>query len=724
MHPSVNDNSTGGIDNGLLTEIVHEFNLARRNVLSYPKGHPVVSRTCERVAGLFDRLFTGRGEITFGVAKETLLFGADSLDRFTPAVKGVAGMLFHHGIALVTFMKGLSPGEIEAFSGILGLKRTGIAAAGGIEQLMREAGIEHLRVRKICYDAFRASDELSECGQLEILTPWEGFVRRLSAATLEPPPDGDFPAGPSELAGLVNDRYSITPGLMTTCLEAAIQESSGQEILSGTELEYLRKLGKFVEGLSGEPRRRFLEGLFGFSDEREGRALKILAHLPAGVYPEIREYAERDQVTLTPLALEVIERMMRLSRPDPTVPDGSGGGTPDPDGEDRKMEVLFREELDNEFTPRDYLETLRELVHSGSLTGQDLQELEGLKGTLASERIESSVGAIILASIGLASPERMETLKNSLVELSRYFLETGNFRALGDMYARLRAVSADSGGGAGELKDEVLRLIGSDDFVAEVLNGLDVWGKDKYLDIGTLIQRVGAPSVEPLLDRLAGEQNRTLRRWCLDQILKMGGRAKDAVLARLGDKRWYVVRNLVIILRHTGDPGVLVHLAGLARFPHPKVRHLVLETYLSFHDPEGDRLLLRELAGDDGEARLRAIQYAGNSRDPLVHGALLKILGQKGLSSEQFEEKKAALHALAKAGCRDSLPVLEKMLSTRHFLRRSLWNLLKREMVLSLGGYRDSSARALLLKIAHSSSRRLSGVAAEVMAAMEGSNGR
>ena len=213
MDTNVNEISTGGIDAGLLATVIHELNLARRFISSYPKGHPVVSTSCERAADMFARLFSTQDEITIGVAKETLLLGADSLDRLTPVVKGVARILFHHGIALISFRKGLTAGEIEEFNGILRLKRSSIAAAGGIEQLMQEAGIEHLRVRKICYDAFRASDELSECGQMEVLSPWEAFVRRLTATTLAPPSDGDFSVGPVELAEIVNDRYSITlPG--------------------------------------------------------------------------------------------------------------------------------------------------------------------------------------------------------------------------------------------------------------------------------------------------------------------------------------------------------------------------------------------------------------------------------------------------------------------------------------------------------------------------------
>lgn len=716
-------NPTGGIDDGLLAEIVHEFNLARRNVSSYPKGHPVVARSCERVADLFERLLSDRDELTFGIAKETLLFGADSLARTTPAVKGVARVLFYHGIALITFRKGLTPKEIEEFNGILALKRARISADGGMDQLMHRAGIENLRITRIRYDAFHAGGDSAGSDRYDpaLSSLWECFVRGLMQDVPSLGSDGDVPATPEALAELLNGLYGDAPRLIAENLETSGWEINGPAALPEGDQESIRKIGAFIAKLDRKLRGYFLEGLLNSITGPEDASLRVLCQLPPDMVPEIAEYVHCNKPILSPLAVEVVERLIGLSAPDGLVSGSAGSGGPiREESADDELEGLLLEEAEEEFVPPEYLETLRELASARELPELAGAELDQLKRSLASESIESSVSGLILASMEFADPGQLEALKRNLLELSRYFLETGDFQSLEQMYCRLRASVSESGRGGGDVGDAVLRSLESAGFAAEVVCGLDVWGKVKYREIGSLIQRVGRPFIEPLLDRLAGEENRTLRRWCLDQLLKMASSAKEAVLARLNDPRWYFVRNLVIILQHSGDPAVLPHLAAVARFPHPRVRQIVLETYLRFRYPEGDRLLLHDLnSGEPGE-RLRAIRHAGKSRDPQVRQALLKILGAKGLSPEWFEAKKAAIHSLARMGCADVLPVLEGMLASRHFFRRALHDTLKREIVLSLARYGDSSAVALLQKVARWSNPLLSVPATEMLAELGG----
>jgi len=723
MNTNAIENPDGGIDNGLLAEIVHELNLAHRNVSAYPKGHPVVSRSCEKVTELFDRLFSSRREITFGVAKETLLFGADSLARLNPMVKGVARILFYHGIALITFRKGLSPREIEAFNGILALKRERVAAEGGIEQLMLHAGIEHLRISRIRYDAFHAEEDPLEGEQRDGYVPslWERFVDGLMRNIPLAAPSGGCPDIPEYLAVVFNDRYREEPVLIRESLQTAVREVTDPEASPDRDDDSLRKIGSFVVRLNKESRRYFLDVLLNPAEGREDASLEILTHLPPDFHPEISEYVVYSKALLSPLAIEV---MKRLHGNGATVSEQEARGVPTNSGAtaDGELEDFFAEELEEEFVPREYLETLKDLATTRDLPELDCAELDQLRQTLASERIEASISGLILASIDFASPERLEALKRNLVELSSFFLETGDFHALENMYRRLCEAGPDSGHAAGSLREEMVQFFEKAGFTAEVMSGLDIWGQEKYGEIGSLIQRIGRPFVEPLLDRLAVEESRILRRWCLDQVLTMAELAKEAVLARLDDRRWYVVRNLVIVLQHTGDPLVTGHLAPVARFPHPRVRQIVLETYIRFRDPEGDRLLLLDLNSDDAGERMLAIRHSGESGDPRVRQALERILGEKGLPRERFAEKKEAIHSLARIGCPDTVPVLAKMLETRHFFRKSLHDALKREMVLSLAQYRDASAVALLRRTAQSSNLRLAGAAAEVLGAMGGRN--
>jgi HEAT repeat protein len=158
----------------------------------------------------------------------------------------------------------------------------------------------------------------------------------------------------------------------------------------------------------------------------------------------------------------------------------------------------------------------------------------------------------------------------------------------------------------------------------------------------------------------------------------------------------------------------LVHLLKVAGFPHPKVRQRVIEAFLSFGDPVGDKLLLDDLLSRDTDARQSAILQAGKSRDPEVAGALIRILEKKGMSPVDATEKKAAIQALAEIEDSRVLPLFDRMLAARHFLRLSLWKMLKKEILNSLVKYRDPLAMVLIRKVASSGKSELARFAARL----------
>lgn len=464
-----------------------------------------------------------------------------------------------------------------------------------------------------------------------------------------------------------------------------------------------------------ELRRQFFDNVLEFCRQQEFSLMDVMPYLPASAARELYARSQERNVILPPHVLESLKHLT-----DALLKEAAPVPQPTANLEDR-LHLVFREETVDEFVPAEYLETLKTLVASQGIPAPCRDDFQELAGTLADDRIESAVSKIILESLSSAAPEQLLALKHNLHDLFRYFVEVGDFRSLENMYVRLGGLLFEDEKRAA-LKNEVLETFQSPGFLEEVLDGVENWGKDKFSEIGDLIQRVGTPFIEPLLDRLAVEERLTFRRYFLDQLLKMSDKAKVAVCARLGDSRWYFVRNLVGILAHSGDPEILVHLRKLAGFPHPKVRQRVIEALLSFADPEGERLLLRELLSRDAEVRQSAIQLCGRSRSPDVTAALIHILEKRGMSPVDFLEKKSVIQALAEIGDSRVFSHFDRMLKSRHFLRLSQWRSLKKEIVCSLVKYQDPSALVLLRQIAQSGPRELAGLAAQLIGS-SGGNG-
>lgn len=718
MDASTSESSLTSLDTGLLSKIIHEFNIARRYVSSYPKGHPVVTGSCERVAGLFHQLFDSRDELTMGIAKDSLVIDGHSFDRITPFARHFARSLFYHRVALVTFQKGLTAGEVERFNDILTAKREQIAAQGGIEVAFREAGLLNPRIVEISYDAFHAAGDISDGDERDGIAPsslWETFVQDLLQDTFPSsltPPSSDAALGPESLLSIFHGQLPQDQLSGMQRLAYFLQKEARRQSLTKREMDSFGRILDFIAGLTPVLRRHFLDSVLNTLEGDADPVLEILSHLPREVILETVQLCNEKKDAPPPLLLSVLGRLSGNSMPAPGNDRRSDENEMKAvEGEEGKLDVLFRETTGEEFIPLDYLKTLKTLIASRDIPAPDERDLAELKQTLSNDCVEVAVSGIILDSFQHATEGQLGMLKQNLLDLSRYFLEVGDFRSLENMYDRLQKTRFETGQAANSLKHEMLGTFEETDFIGEVLNGLDVWGREKFHEIGSLIHKVGRPFVEPLLDRLADEENRTLRRYCLDQLLKMAELARESVLARLEDTRWYVVRNLLIILRHSGGAELATHLCRVADHPHPKVRQIVIEIYLQLRDPEGDRLLLIDLASDNAALRLQAIQQAEKSVHPDVVSGLLGILRRKGTSPDSFAEKKAAIRTLADIGNPCAIPVLEKILTKWVFFRYSLHLSLKKEIVQTLGRYSEPSAAALLGRMVESRNPELSALA-------------
>jgi hypothetical protein len=324
--------------------------------------------------------------------------------------------------------------------------------------------------------------------------------------------------------------------------------------------------------------------------------------------------------------------------------------------------------------------------------------MENLKKSLGSQCVDIQMTGVIVEILksGLAG-DNTEGLERNLLDLFGYFLEVGDFQALNHLHDRLIGGndSPPAGVSYAPIK-KILTAFETPEFAEGVLNGLQSWGKEKYPNIQKLVQKVGKPFVEPVLDRLAEEPSRSIRRFYLDLLLEMGAVVRDAALPRLRDKRWYFVRNLTLILRHLDDPSILPAIKRILGHPHPRVREEVFKTLSHFRDPDADRMLLADLLSQEKEVQRSAVQLAEDSRSPEVLNKLLELLNRRRVFGADFDLKVEVIRTLAKIGNPESLPHLERLLRSKNFLHRRAMNRLKAQAIISLEFYPTKEATIFL----------------------------
>lgn len=701
MNPHSNDIPTDKVDAKSLATLIIELNIARRNSSAYPKGHPIIAASLSKVLSVYDKLLNIHDELIMGVTSDALMLDGVVLEKSNLVYRDFSRVLFERGIGALLFHKGLTIEELKKFTIILGLKRDQIQQHGGIELVWTKARIAAISIRPIRYDLLQTTDEdyvTTGCAHGSEEGLWNRFARALSIGELRNGGSEVTCLDPVILAEVLNQQFAS--GAIT---EAEVQKAfavfsvaadggSSSETLSEQPYE---KLGTFISNLSPKLRRQFLDSTFGANNkDRQSIAEGILANLTDSVILETLEDIDHNNLSVSPVVLGLLQRL------------GQNVGSPhnvseeiDDDNDiSGKIKTILREHASEEFVPDDYQRKLNQIIATDQIPRLNMEEVTCLQQTLESRFIESTIGEILINLIreGFETQEERDQLLQSLVDMFDFFLQTGDYSQLHRMIDQLTD---------GTFPDEIQNRLREEyerrEFLEEILDGLSIWGKPRYDDIRSLIHKIGGPFVDVILDRLSEEKKMSLRRFYMDCLIKMGTVTRAPIANRLSDKRWYFLRNLLIVLSAQNDPSVVALIRPLLSSEDPRLRNEVLKTMLHFSDQQAEKQVLEDLDSKSLVLQTAAIQLAERCTTPAITAKLTGMLSQGGYSQIECERKSAIVHALGEIGRVEVLPELAKVLGAWSLINSRQLTKLKTDIVRSLPKYPSKVSHPILRHIAN-----------------------
>ncbi len=714
-----------------LRKLVFELNILRRHINSYPQGHPLVEQALAKAYATISDLLSQSGTLIIGVARNTLILGDDVLDSAEPAVRDFAGALFSFGIVSLTFSEGLRIDELRRFNERLMVKNQDAATPESIRQLFDSLALDHISLGMVDYGAiqvrFGLLDALDESTDF-----WERFAKGVIAGTLS---GGDTAeeaeryarASPEMLADLLSDGIAREREPAVSALLSLFGHFM-QGVDENTVVRDKHSLGKFIQflhALNPEVRDYFLESAANSLSDRPVVAEAFFDSFSNDLLADMLNDGFQKQSSAPPAVMGLLQRLGDLRFMQKSSVEGAGRkehAAPESatvladEALRQKLQVIFGEEQHEKFVPEEYNATLSSLLDSRTLGKSEKQDIHLLRKTLEEHRLEVKMSRILLELIDvpLEANGDSELLGRNLLDLCGYFVRMGDFAALTDIYERTKRLEHQ-----GEQQQRLRQAFLQSDFIEEILQAPVIWGKQKFEEIATLIHHVGEPFIDPMLDRLAEENNMSLRRFYIDRLSELGFMAIAKVGARLSDPRWYFVRNLVVILRNTGNAAILPFLRTLQNYPHPKVRQDVEKTLLQFHDPGALVMLLTDLASSDFEVKMGAIRLAEKHHTPDIIRKLADIVETGGFSSEELELRQTAVRTLSGIGDAACIPSFERVLRSKNFFRQGSLNRLKDEIVTSLGRFPASAARELLQRVSEFGSKELALKAKTIAGSME-----
>src|SRR5204862_3485045 len=176
--------------------------------------------------------------------------------------------------------------------------------------------------------------------------------------------------------------------------------------------------------------------------------------------------------------------------------------------------------------------------------------------------------------------------------------------------------------------------------------------------IQKLIERMGLAASHMLLMALADEDNLGRRRRLFDFAVSLGPAIVLAARRFLGDDRWFVVRNVIILLRSVDDRTSLPDIRRCAQHPDLRVRMEAIKSLFALDPTVPIDILDDAIHAADPKLAETAIALAGSYGIKEAVAPLLRVISGNDWLGTRRGLRIRAIKALGELGVPAALPRL------------------------------------------------------------------
>jgi hypothetical protein len=337
-----------------------------------------------------------------------------------------------------------------------------------------------------------------------------------------------------------------------------------------------------------------------------------------------------------------------------------------------ELETLFRADDVDRATlpapPEDRLAPL-ELPHAQKVAPEDLPDLGPRIDTLTSSALATQLLATLLELVADQPVRQIPAgVLARLEDLYRELLQLGRFQASMQVIEALKAARGTEA--LDETTDDlrhVLERLGNRESVRAVLAALRDMPENAVAEAAQLIEKLGAPALRHLLGLLSEEQDRSLRHRLLALLSALGATVVPEATKLLQDSRWFVVRNMIVLLRTVGDQSSLPVVRRLAQHADLRVRLEAIKSLFAFDPALPTELLARAIEDPDPKLAESAIGLAAAYNMTQAVTPLLALLGRPDRFGRRRSVRLRALRTLGALGDAQALPELDRLFLRERF---------------------------------------------------------
>ncbi|HXL15514.1 MAG TPA: HEAT repeat domain-containing protein [Methylomirabilota bacterium] len=298
------------------------------------------------------------------------------------------------------------------------------------------------------------------------------------------------------------------------------------------------------------------------------------------------------------------------------------------------------------------------------------QESKALTDSIQVEEARPLLNEVleIVAAI-LTSEEEPTSFLESASAFQKFIelaLEEGDLARANHLLSRLRTIAAQRAETHKEfrgLAEQVVREIGRPSFLGQFAPILNAHPDlDPALLTNFLVQ-VGASAAGAICD-LLGQVNHMKHRRALCEALAISCKDDvDVLISRLGDPRWYVIRNVVYVLGRIAHQGVERALDRALHHEDVRVRKEAVRALGNIESPTSRAFLVSAFRDPDAGVRVQAALTLAQRRDDRAAQSIWSAISSPEFARRDQAERRVFFEAIGKCGSDSFVPRLNEMLT-------------------------------------------------------------
>ena len=666
-----------------MLELVRALAIAWKNLAAYPPGHPALVASLGLAHQRLQDLFAANGAVTFGIASDGLVAAQEKLT--SSHARDLARALYLREVAVLRLEPGLQPAELESL--LRAMSASG--AHGDLRPLAEElaaSGVTHVRVESLDFSQVRLTDEtrggpappslwddvlrtilaghvlssegrrLVESGEAANALGIASVVGEMLAAGVTGGVSGSGSGGSVPTAAGVAAHRARLGARVAQAAGRAFQGTPAERVLAASQVADL------VRALPPDLREMLIATALKTlaSDETAAEALAALA---GGLTPDTVLQALQRIKNEVPLSSHALRLMHALSAAAPS-PRLRQVQPPDP-ALLAELSVLFREDDIDRYNPEEHQSLLETAAIEVPVlvTAEEIPELGDRLETVTDDALADRMAQTsveLLARFG--GQDGTATLLTRIDGLFRSLLASGRLELATTLAEDVRRVGDETAARPGlrAAIDETRARMATSESVAAMLDAFTRGGSTSATVARRLLDALGHAGAQGFLLALAGEKDKSRRRRILDLLVSLGPMIAPPAMELLEDERWYVVRNMIVLLQRVGERSALASIRRAADHHDLRVRLEAIKWLLAY-DPEVPRDLLEKAINDpDLKLAEAAIVLAGSYGIKEAVDPLLAIVDGYDLLGKRRTLRIKALKALGDLGDPAVLPRLDR----------------------------------------------------------------